>query len=71
GNASSSDKSNSQSSGNEGVIINNFYSNQYQNSIDLSASGGNAGDAPQNNGQLSSILGGAANAFATMAPLLM
>nr|5CFC_D Chain D, VP4 [Saffold virus]5CFD_D Chain D, VP4 [Saffold virus] len=23
--------------GNEGVIINNYYSNQYQNSIDLSA----------------------------------
>nr|1TMF_4 Chain 4, THEILER'S MURINE ENCEPHALOMYELITIS VIRUS (SUBUNIT VP4) [Theiler's encephalomyelitis virus] len=43
-------------SGNEGVIINNFYSNQYQNSIDLSASGGNAGDAPQTNGQLSNLL---------------
>ncbi len=71
GNSSSSDKSNSQSSGNEGVIINNFYSNQYQNSIDLSASGGNAGGAPQTEGQLSNILGGAANAFATMAPLLL
>nr|WPV63285.1 MAG: polyprotein [Cardiovirus B] len=71
GNSSSSDKSNSQSSGNEGVIINNFYSNQYQNSIDLSANGGNAGDAPKTEGQLSNILGGAANAFATMAPLLL
>ncbi|ACD67870.1 polyprotein [Rat theilovirus 1] len=71
GNSTSSDKSNSQSSGNEGVIINNFYSNQYQNSIDLSANGGNAGGAPKTEGQLGNILGNAANAFSTMAPLLL
>lgn len=71
GNSSSSDKSNSQSSGNEGVIINNFYSNQYQNSIDLSANGGNAGGAPKTEGQLGNILGNAASAFSTMAPLLL
>ncbi|QEA08637.1 polyprotein [Cardiovirus B] len=71
GNSTSSDKSNSQSSGNEGVIINNFYSNQYQNSVDLSANGGNAGGAPKTEGQLGNILGNAANAFSTMAPLLL
>lgn len=74
GNSTSSDKNSSQSSGNEGVIINNYYSNQYQNSIDLSAnagSAGNGGAGTKPEGQLSNILGGAADAFKNIAPLLM
>lgn len=72
GNSNSSDKNNSQSSGNEGVIINNYYSNQYQNSIDLSANANGVGkenSKPQ--GQLMNILGSAADAFKNIAPLLM
>nr|WDR17742.1 polyprotein [Vole cardiovirus] len=71
GNSHSSDKNNSQSSGNEGIIVNNFYSNQYQNSIDLSTAGGNAGGGKTQSGQLSDLLGSAVNAFATAAPLLL
>ncbi|ATY47696.1 polyprotein [cardiovirus E1] len=70
GNSNSSDKSNSQSSGNEGIIVNNFYSNQYQNSIDLSANGGNAGTGKSPDGQLSNILGNAVNAFSSALPML-
>nr|UZH32602.1 polyprotein [Encephalomyocarditis virus] len=69
GNSTSSDKNNSSSEGNEGVIINNFYSNQYQNSIDLSANA--AGNAPPKTyGQFTSLLSGAVNAFSSMIPLL-
>ncbi len=71
GNSSSTDKNSSQSTGNEGIIVNNYYSNQYQNSIDLSTAGGNAGDAQTGQGQLGNILGSAVNAFATAAPLLL
>ncbi|ATY47698.1 polyprotein [cardiovirus F1] len=71
GNSTSSDKNNSQSSGNEGIIVNNFYSNQYQNSIDLSATSGNAGSgAAKPEGQLGNLLGSVTNAFATALPLL-
>nr|QAA77607.1 polyprotein [Saffold virus] len=72
GNSNSSDKNNSQSSGNEGVIINNYYSNQYQNSIDLSANANGVGkENTQPQGQLMNILGSAADAFKSIAPLLM
>nr|ABE77395.1 polyprotein [Encephalomyocarditis virus] len=69
GNSTSSDKNNSSSEGNEGVIINNFYSNQYQNSIDLSANAAGS-DPPRTYGQFSNLLSGAVNAFSNMLPLL-
>nr|AGU38152.1 polyprotein [Encephalomyocarditis virus] len=69
GNSTSSDKNNSSSEGNEGVIINNFYSNQYQNSIDLSANA-TGNNPPKTYGQFSNLLSGAVNAFTNMLPLL-
>nr|NP_740402.1 protein 1A [Encephalomyocarditis virus] len=69
GNSTSSDKNNSSSEGNEGVIINNFYSNQYQNSIDLSANAAGS-DPPRTYGQFSNLFSGAVNAFSNMLPLL-
>nr|ADO20363.1 polyprotein [Saffold virus] len=72
GNSTSSHKNNSQSSGNEGITINNYYSNQYQNSIDLSANANGVGkknSKPQ--GHLLNFLGSATDAFKNIAPLLM
>lgn len=69
GNSTSSDKNNSSSEGNEGVIINNFYSNQYQNSIDLSANA-TGNQPPKTYGQFSNLLSGAVNAFTNMLPIL-
>nr|AWK02687.1 polyprotein [Cardiovirus B] len=71
GNSHSSDKNSSQASGNEGVVINNYYSNQYQNSIDLSANNGNAGGGASTSGQLANLLGNFANAFSSLGPLLL
>nr|WPV63283.1 MAG: polyprotein [Cardiovirus A] len=69
GNSTSSDRNNSSSEGNEGVIINNFYSNQYQNSIDLSANA-SGNEPPKTYGQFTNILSGAVNAFTNMLPIL-
>nr|UYI58720.1 polyprotein [Cardiovirus A] len=69
GNSTSSDKNNSSSEGNEGVIINNFYSNQYQNSIDLSANA-TGNQPPKTYGQFTNLLSGAVNAFTNMLPIL-
>nr|WDW25838.1 MAG: polyprotein [Canine picornavirus] len=70
GNGQSANKNNSQSSGNTGTIINNYYSNNYQNSIDLGTTGGNAGGAQTQPGFLSNLLGNAVNAFGSSLPML-
>lgn len=50
------------SNGNEGTIVNNFYSNQYYASIDASAQGVGSSSTPEN-GNVSGFLGLAGSAF--------
>lgn len=50
------------SNGNEGTIVNNFYSNQYYASIDASAQGVGTSTTPEN-GNVSGFLGLASSAF--------
>lgn len=50
------------SNGNEGTIVNNFYSNQYYASIDASAQGIGSSTTPEN-GNVSGFLGLASSAF--------
>nr|YP_002956097.1 VP4 [Cosavirus A] len=50
------------SNGNEGTIVNNFYSNQYYASIDASAQGVGTSTTPEN-GNVSGFLGLAGSAF--------
>lgn len=50
------------SNGNEGTIVNNFYSNQYYASIDASAQGVGTSSTPEN-GNVSGFLGLASSAF--------
>lgn len=50
------------SNGNEGTIVNNFYSNQYYASIDASSQGVGTSTAPEN-GNVSGFLGLASSAF--------
>ncbi|AIB06813.1 polyprotein, partial [Genet fecal theilovirus] len=70
GNSNSADKNSSQATGNEGVIINNYYSNQYQNSVDLSAASAGYGSGEKAEGQLGNILGNVTSAFASALPML-
>nr|QHN64364.1 polyprotein [Cosavirus F] len=55
-------KESSTSTGNEGVIVNNFYANQYYASIDASAQAVGTEDTPAN-GNVSGFLGLASSAF--------
>nr|UYI58734.1 polyprotein [Mupivirus A] len=67
GNASSKGQAQNQSNGNFGTVINNYYQNHYQGSIDMS--GVSSGGKPQSTA--GGLIDAATSAFQTMAPILM
>lgn len=67
GNTNSKGQSQNQQNGNFGTVINNYYQNSYQGSVDMS--GVSAGGKPASTA--SGLVDSAASAFQTMAPLLM
>lgn len=67
GNTNSKGNAQNQSNGNFGTVINNYYQNSYQGSIDMS--GVSAGGKPASTAQ--GLVDSAASAFQSVAPMLM
>lgn len=67
GNTNSKGQEQNQQNGNFGTVINNYYQNSYQGSVDMS--GVSAGGKPASTA--SGLVDSATSAFQTMAPLLM
>ncbi|ATY47692.1 polyprotein [mupivirus A1] len=67
GNSSSKGQSQNQSNGNFGTVVNNYYQNTYQGSVDMSGVG--VGSKPTST--ITGLVDSATSAFKTVAPLLM